>query len=101
MVKIPAAEASALLYHKLSAHNVEITCSKCPSLSFTDYQAYIVHRRECRKSVVSNVSGCHSKLAYNPNRVRLGTPQPDSNWLSSLSGYTLCTLCDKTILTLG
>ena len=99
MVKIPAAEASALLYHKLSAHNVEITCSKCLTLSFTDYQAYIVHRRECRKSVVSNVSGCHSKLAYNPNRVRLGSPQPGSNWLSSLSGYTKCTSCGKTILT--
>ena len=98
MVKIPAAEASALLYHKLSAHNVEITCSKCPSLSFTDYQAYIVHRRECKKFVWS-VSGGHSELAYNPNRVRLGTPQPGSDWLSSLSGYTKCTSCGKTILT--
>ena len=77
---------------------VEITCSKCPSLSFTDYQAYIVHRRECKKFVWS-VSGGHSELAYNPNRVRLGTPQPGSNWLSSLSGYTKCTSCGKTILT--
>jgi len=88
---------TSLLYHKLVAHNVEIKCSKCP-LSFTDHQAYIVHRKKCRKLVLPEAGG-HSQSAYNPNRVRLGTPKPGSNRLSSLSGKTKCKLCGKIILT--